>query len=125
MSDVFALPITPLEVADENFGDVLIAALEEAIAFERGEGNARVRTRHRTPPGAVVAAPPSYDASHVRAVRMALALSQAMFARALNVSIQTVQAWERGTRPPSGPSLRLLEVAERHPDVLREALVGE
>ena len=105
-------------MTDENFGDVLITALEEALAFECGEGAARVR--YRTLPEMDIASPPVYDAPHIRAVRYALALSQEMFARLLNVSIQTVQAWERGARPLSGPSLRLLQIAEHHPDVLRE-----
>ncbi|MDQ2784804.1 MAG: helix-turn-helix domain-containing protein [Chloroflexota bacterium] len=110
--------IEPLEVTEENFGAVLIAGVKEAIAFERGELPARVRVRHRTPADAVVSAPPVYDAPRVRAVRQRLALSQEIFARALNVSDQTVRAWEQGIRPPSGPSLRLLELAEEHPAAL-------
>lgn len=110
--------IERLEVTEENFGAILIAGVKEAIAFERGELAARVRVRHRTPTDAVVSAPPVYDAPRVRAVRQRLALSQEMFARALNVSNQTVRAWEQGTRPPSGPSLRLLELAEEHPGAL-------
>ncbi len=108
----------PLEVTDENFGSVLIAGLKEAIAFERGELPARVRIRHRTPADMTIHAPPTYDAPRVRAVRQRLALSQEMFARALNVSDQTVRAWEQGLRPPSGPSLRLLELAEEYPAAL-------
>lgn len=108
----------PLEVTEENFGAVLIAGVKEAIAFERGELSARVRVRHRTPADVVVSPPPTYDAPRTRAVRQKLALSQEMFARALNVSDQTVRAWEQGTRLPSGPSLRLLELAEEYPAVL-------
>lgn len=29
-----------------------------------------------------------------------------------------MRVWEQGTRPPSGPSLRLLELAEEHPATL-------
>ncbi len=108
----------PLEVTDENFGAVLITGLKEAIAFERGELPARVRVRHRTPADVTVHAPPIYDAPRIRAVRQRLALSQEMFARALNVSDQTVRAWEQGLRAPSGSSLRLLELAEEHPTTL-------
>ncbi len=110
--------IEPLEVTEENFGAVLIAGVKEAIAFERGELPARVRVRHRIPANVTVYTPPTYDAPRVRAVRQRLALSQEMFARALNVSDQTVRAWEQGLRPPSGPSLRLLELAEEHPATL-------
>ena len=47
-----------------------------------------------------------------------MALSQPIFAAALNVSPETVRAWEQGKREPDGPTLRLLEVAEQHPEVL-------
>lgn len=110
--------IEPLEVTEENFGAILIAGVKEAIAFERGELPARIHVRYRTPADVTVHAPPVYDAPRVRAVRQRLALSQEMFARALNVSDQTVRAWEQGARPPSGPSLRLLELAEEHPATL-------
>lgn len=44
-------------------------------------------------------------------------LSQVLFAAALNVSPETVRAWEQGKREPDGPTQRLLEVAEDHPEV--------
>ena len=47
-----------------------------------------------------------------------MALSQPVFAAALNVSPETIRAWEQGKRTPDGATLRLLEVAEHHPDVL-------
>jgi len=49
-------------------------------------------------------------------------MSQAVFATTLNVSLATVRAWEQGTRTPEGPSRRLLEIAERHPQILLENL---
>jgi hypothetical protein len=33
-----------------------------------------------------------------------------------------VRAWERGEREPEGATLRLLELAEKHPEVLAEAV---
>ena len=47
-------------------------------------------------------------------------LSQPLFAAALNVSPETIRAWEQGKREPEGPTLRLLEIAEEHPDVFLE-----
>jgi putative transcriptional regulator len=51
-----------------------------------------------------------------------MGLSQAVFADALNVSRETVRAWEQGKREPGGATLRLLEVAERHPEVIMDAV---
>jgi putative transcriptional regulator len=110
------------EPQPENLGDLIIAGLKEAIAFERGEITARVRIR-TTPPGTThIAPPPIYDAERVRTVRLRLNMSQNVFAQALNVSDATVKAWEQGRRPPTGPTLRLLELAEEYPEVFRAKL---
>ena len=93
----------------------MIKGLEEALAFAQGTGTARTRLVERTVRRARVAPPPAYDAARVRRVRDRLALSQPVFAAALNVSPQTVKAWEQGARLPAGPTLRLLELAEEHP----------
>jgi putative transcriptional regulator len=39
-------------------------------------------------------------------------VSQAVFAHHLNVSATTISQWERGEKAPSGPSLKLLSLAE-------------
>jgi putative transcriptional regulator len=102
----------PLTVTEENFGALLIQGLKEAIAFERGEITARVRIRSR----ANVPPPPPYDAKRIQAVRQKLQMNQRDFASALNVSDKTVKAWEQGAKPPSGSALRLLQIAESHPE---------
>ena len=71
---------------------------------------------------AVVDSPPTYQAERVRSIREGLGLSQPLFAQALNVSVQTVRGWEQGNRLPDGSSERLLEIAEKHPDALLEAV---
>lgn len=96
----------------------LITALEQALAFERGELQLRTRTLEIPERSAEIQAPPAFDGERVRAVRAKLALSPQKFATTLNVSPQTVKAWERGARRPEGPTLRLLEIAEEHPEVL-------
>jgi hypothetical protein len=42
----------------------------------------------------------------------------------LNVSASTVRAWEQGAREPDGPTRRLLQVAELHPEALTDAVYG-
>lgn len=102
-----------------TFGELLIRSAREAVAIERGEMAPARATRYRiTARAAVVAPPPPYDASRIRAVRERMDVSQSVFAQALNVSPETVRAWEQGKRTPEGPTLRLLEVAEHQPGVL-------
>jgi DNA-binding transcriptional regulator YiaG len=71
---------------------------------------------------AVVDSPPTYQAQRVRSIRESMALSQPLFALALNVSVQTVRAWEQGIRLPDGSSERLLEIAEKYPGAVLEAV---
>lgn len=59
--------------------------------------------------------------SPVISARKKSGLSQAEFARLLGVSVRTLQEWEQGRRQPSGAAKTLIGIAERRPDVLREA----
>jgi DNA-binding transcriptional regulator YiaG len=94
-----------------------------ALALELGR-----RLQHAAPPPprtarrVVVDRPPRYDAAAVRAIRRRANVSQTVFAAALNVSPATVQSWEQGARRPDGPSLRLLELADRQPAAIFRAL---
>lgn len=91
--------------------DRLKKGLEEGIAHERGERTLRVTE-------IVVPDPPQlYSAEDVRRIRAKLNMSQAGFARLLQVSNKTVQSWEQGTRRPQQSSARLLQFIE-HPDLL-------
>lgn len=108
-----------VEVTDENLGDLLIKGLEEAVAVNQGRLKpAHVSRRKITAREADIAPPPKYTPGHIRRVRSAIGVSQAVFASMLNVSKVTVSAWEQGERAPDGSNRRLLQVAEHHPDVL-------
>jgi len=105
----------------KTVGARIIAGLEEAVAYQHGilpgVRVARVALTART---ARVRPAPAYDATRIAALRARLRLSQPVFARALNVSPDTVRAWEQGKRRPDGAALRLLQVAERHPQAIVE-----
>jgi len=45
-------------------------------------------------------------------IRRKLKLSQAAFAKFLNVSVSTIQKWEVGQKHPSGASLKLLNIVD-------------
>lgn len=59
----------------------------------------------------------------VVSARMKSGLSQSAFAKLLGVSVRTLQDWEQGRREPSGAAKTLIAIAERRPEVLREAAV--
>jgi DNA-binding transcriptional regulator YiaG len=56
------------------------------------------------------------------ATRKALGLSQAEFARLLDVSVRTLHKWEQRTSQPSGAAKTLLKVAASNPQAVRQAL---
>lgn len=49
----------------------------------------------------------------IKQIRQQSHMSQATFALALNVSTALISKWERGEVRPSGPSLKLLALAEK------------
>jgi DNA-binding transcriptional regulator YiaG len=56
----------------------------------------------------------------ITAIRRFVGLTQAEFAEASGVSVETVQDWEQGRSIPAGPAVSLLRIAARHPGVFRE-----
>jgi putative transcriptional regulator len=107
---------TPAEAAEK---------LEHSIALSL-ELSRRLHHPTPAPPQTarrvVVERPPQYDAAKIRAIRERANVSQSVFAAALNVSPSTVQSWEQGARRPDGPSLRLLELADRQPATIFRTL---
>lgn len=108
-----------LKVTSENFGDLLIQGMQEAVAVRRGTAQPAHRVRRAmTAREAIVQPPRQYQGPETQRIREALGLSQAVFARVLNASAETVKAWEQGKRQPDGMALTLLEIAETHPEAL-------
>lgn len=94
-----------------EFGQDLIAAMEEAAAHARGEAtDVRVKT---------------IEVPDVRAIREALGLSQQAFSSAYRIPLPTLKGWEQGRRQPDATASAYLSVIARLPvearDVLRAA----
>lgn len=92
------------------------AAFQELLESVRGAG-AYLKDNHKA-----VARTDLISAQSVAAIRAKLKLSQAQFARAFGISLDTRQNWEQGRRQPTGPARVLLRVAERHPEAVLEAV---
>lgn len=50
----------------------------------------------------------------IKALREREQVSQAVFANYLNITASLVSKWERGEKQPSGASLKLLTLVEKH-----------
>ena len=55
----------------------------------------------------------SMTAADIRALRTRERVSQAVFARHLNVTTGLISQWERGEKRPAGTSLKLLNLVDR------------
>ena len=97
--------------------DDLKASLLEMRAIERGEAK----------PGRQYTAADVLGADRVAVIeaRKQTKLSQAQFAKVLNVSARTLQEWEQGRRAPTGAARTLIRVAARYPKEVLKVTRGE
>ncbi len=109
-SKAFTKSAQDLLMEEKLFHD-LTGALRDAAAFERGEKTDLRVTKF--PPR-----PQPISAQEVIRLRKKLAISQAVFARYLNVAPATVQGWEQGRRRPNQAALKLLQIVKKEPQVL-------
>ena len=58
------------------------------------------------------------DADDIKKIRSQIHLSQAVFAKLLNVSLSTIRQWEQGVKQPTGSTQVLLELLYKNPDIL-------
>jgi putative transcriptional regulator len=91
----------------EELFNELVESIREAGSYLRDEGE---------PAGLNFVGEPD-----PRAIRSRLGLTQEEFAAALCISVKTLRNWEQGRREPSGPAMRLLQIADKHPEILLEA----
>jgi len=89
-------------------------ALQDALQYEKGE-QVDLRITELPP------APQTFGPREIRKIRRSLKASQARFARFLNVSANTVESWEQGTRQPQHAARKLLAIAKKRPGVLLES----
>ena len=91
-----------------NAFDDISTGFSEAIEFANGNA-----TR------AIVHKPHPVD---VRKLRRRLGMTQERFAATFGIGLGTLRHWERGDRTPRGPALTLLNVVEKKPEAVLEAL---
>ncbi len=97
--------------------DELIQALTDVRNHVNGQRKITMRTKTVALPARIAQIQPK----EVRMIRRKLKVSQAVFARLLNVPVVTEASWEMGRRNPSGAALRLLQIAKKEPQALMTA----
>src|SRR5579883_3165799 len=99
-------------MSKEAFSE-LEESLNQALGYEKGERKGFRVTEKKIP-----LAPKPRSKAVITKLRQSFNCSQSVFAKLLNVSVKTVQAWEQGVRKPSDAALKLLAIAEKHPETL-------
>ena len=98
---------TPFNATDR------IAGMGEALAHAQGKLTLKTV---KLPAQAKALSPAA-----IARIRQQMRASTPVFAAYLNVNVDTVRSWEKGRRVPSGPALRLLQIAQKQPEVLASA----
>lgn len=93
---------------DKNFFAQLMESVEQMGEITRGE-RAPSREFH-------------VDAMQVKKVRAVTGLSQAKFAKVIDVPVGTLRNWEQGRRDPTGPAKVLLRAIHNDPKHVLKAL---
>lgn len=88
--------------------DQISQGLNESIAQLRGD----ITLRSTTLP----APAPKLTKTRVSGIRTKAGMSQAIFARILNVPTKTLQSWEQGARQPKASEARLLQLFDISPN---------
>ena len=100
---------------EKSFGEVLIDAATEMLESAQGKRKLRMEIVEIEPI-------PVYAPKSIKALRERLRLPQGMFGSVVGVSGKTIEAWEMGTRKPSGTARRVLAELDTNPNYLNKIL---
>lgn len=93
------------------FNDIA-QGLREAIAYERGDLDARATSLTRSFP-----ALPEWNPEEIRSLRLKHSMTQRTFAEFMGVAVKTVEAWESGRNQPNGSASRLMQMISDNPPI--------
>ncbi|MGN2413917.1 NadS family protein [Pseudomonas syringae] len=93
---------------EKNLFDRLVESMTEMDEIDRGERQPS-REFH-------------INAAQVKKIRQATGLSQATFAKHIDVAVGTLRNWEQGRREPEGPARALLRAIHNDPEHVLAAL---
>ncbi len=91
----------------KTYKSKILAAVHEAMQDAHDAGLVDKRTMREFDASCLTGVE-AMTPAQVVALREREGVSQAVFARYLNVAVKLVGEWERGEKRPSGPSLKLL-----------------
>ena len=106
-------------MSEQTHFESLVEALNQAIEYEKGNktvGRLRVATIPDIEPIT------DYSKEKIKEIRQKTNLPQKYFAQLVGVSSRAVEAWETGTRKPTGSAKRLFQLIEKDPSVINSMI---
>ena len=107
---------------EQTHFESLVESLNQAIDYERGNKKA-ARVRVATIPDIEPIA--DYSKEKIREIRHTTNLPQKHFAELIGVTQRAVEAWETGTRKPTGSAKRLFQLIEKDPSLINNMIRAE
>ena len=104
---------------EQTHFESLVEALNQAIDYEKGNkalGRVRVASIPDIEPIA------DYSKEKIKEIRKQINLPQKYFAELIGVTPRAVEAWEAGTRKPTGTAKRLFQLIEKDPTVINNVI---
>ena len=98
-----------------KMGKSILRGLQDIIDFQNGD-TSKARVRVVTIPD--IEPITEYPKEKIREIRQKTNLTQKYFADMLGVTSKSVEAWEAGTRKPTGTAKRLFQLIEKDPTIL-------
>ena len=96
---------------DDKLFKELDANMKEAVKVARGTS---------TPTSVYVILTPA----EIKAIRARVKMSQAVFARSFQLSLDTVKGWEQGKRKPNAAAANYLRMIRADPEHVKRALTA-
>ena len=93
----------------------IIEGLNQALAHSAGDKLYTASEKKHS-----ISPLPNYNSDEIKIIRKKLKLSQNLFAKALGVSLKTVEAWESGRNIPQGPAQRMIFIIKNNPVILSD-----
>jgi len=63
-----------------------------------------------------------FSAKEIKGIRTRANMSQSVFAKTFNISLDTVKGWEQGKRSPNGVATNYLRLIDANPEYVQETL---
>jgi len=96
---------------DDKLFEELEGNLKEAVKFVKGESEPKSVYFILTP-------------ADIKAIRRGVNMSQAVFARTFQLSLDTVKGWEQGKRKPDGAATNYLRMIKADPEHVQNMLAA-